>query len=155
MKDVTLPLIPAVTDTSPLGKEVSPDDLMRAVHLESAYLTTGDLWTDAPRAHHVTLEVKWPLAESTVTAQLGLDPNGCTLNDFGDPAGCTKMAVRMLEVSLQRMRLGDPAGLDRRYYAMTARGFPDGCALIVWPDGSRIQLKLPNAVVPLFPRAPR
>jgi len=82
--------------------------------MTSNTLSLVSMYLAAPvsRAHaiHLTLtEIKLGFYKG----QLALDPNLCSLNAFGDRAGCTKMAVFVHDVTGSVIRLGDPAHLGR------------------------------------------
>lgn len=139
----------------PLDQEVLPGDRRRPIELESAYLT-GARWSeDSLSPHGIVLSVAWPLSDAAMKGKLLLDPNACSLNAFGDREMCTKIAVRAIDVDISRQRLADPANLARRYYAVEGADLPADAALIMWPDGDRLELKLGSVVIPLFPREMR
>jgi hypothetical protein len=76
----------------------------------------------AGRAHSVALRLS---AESGGSRKgtLLLDPNICTLDEWGDRGGCTKMAIRQLEVTTTRMRTLDPTGHRRVLHRVHSDGF--------------------------------
>ncbi len=122
------------------------------LHLESLYLpVAASFGSDGPSAHGVRLTLASGADASVLTGTLLLDPNGCSLNAFGDREMCTKMAVRSIAVTATRMRLGDPKHLDRSFYALHGDDLPAGTALIMYPHRERIYLKGGTALVPLFP----
>lgn len=53
---------------------------------------------------------------------LVLDPNACSLNEFGDPTICTQMAIMPLVFRFQRVDVEDPLKLGRTLYEL--RGVP-------------------------------
>jgi hypothetical protein len=109
------------------------------------------LGSDVPSAHGIRLVLTNGADPSVLTGTLSLDPNGCSLNAFGDREMCTKIAIRSIAVSATRMRLGDPKHLDRSFYALHGEDLPLGMALIMYPHRERIYLKGGMALVPLFP----
>lgn len=122
------------------------------LNLESLYLPVGASFdSDLHSAHGIRLVLASGADPSVLTGTLFLDPNGCSLNAFGDREMCTKMAVRSIAVSATRMRLGDPKHLNRSFYALHGDDLPAGMALIVYPHRERIYLKGGTALVPLFP----
>ncbi len=82
---------------------------------------------------------------------LELDPNTCSLNEFGDRTGCTKIAPTHIIAKLTKQRLSDPEELGRSIYRMEAPEIPK--SLIVYliegrsESGYRIVLKDPTATV--------
>lgn len=122
------------------------------LNLESLYLpVAASLGSDGPSAHGIRLVLVSGPDPSVLTGTLFLDPNGCSLNAFGDREMCTKMALRSIAVTATRMRLGDPKHLDRSFYALHGEDLPAGMALIMYPHQERIYLKGGMALVPLFP----
>jgi hypothetical protein len=85
-----------------------------------------------------------------ISGTMHLDPNTCSLNAFGDREGCTKIAVRSVQVNVNLMRLGDPRHLKRRFFAVRGEGLPEGMTLIVQGQFERCYLKLDRQLVPLY-----
>jgi hypothetical protein len=79
------------------------------------------------------------------------------LNGWGDRAGCTKMAIRTVDVAATRMRTLDPAGLRRNLYKVHSDVFErEEVHLIEYPDAHLwylvcAQKDAGTSVVPLFP----
>lgn len=122
------------------------------LNLESLYLpVAASFGSDGPSAHGIRLALASGADASVLTGTLLLDPNGCSLNAFGDREMCTKIAVRSIAVTATRTRLGDPKHLDRSFYALHGEDLPSGTALIMYPHRERIYLKSGTALVPLFP----
>lgn len=125
------------------------------LRLESLYMSRGLLLgSDAPQARLVSLMLSGS-SDAEMKGTLVLDPNDCTLNPFGDPQGCTKIASRRIEVDVVRMRLADPTPLMRRYYEVRGKGLPQTLAMIVQgrlAKGGleRCYLVLGNELMPLF-----
>ena len=78
------------------------------LHLESLYLpVAASFGSDGPSAHGVRLTLASGADASVLTGTLLLDPNGCSLNAFGDREMCTKIAVRAIAVTATLQRLAD------------------------------------------------
>lgn len=121
-------------------------------NLESLYLVTpASFGADGPAAHSVRLGLTGRTEGSDLVGTLQLDPNACSLNAFGDREMCTKMAIRSIAVTATLMRLPDPKGLGRSYYALQGEHLAPMTALIVYPQHQRIYLKCENTIVALFP----
>jgi hypothetical protein len=121
-----------------------------ARRLDSAYLAKAlSLSSDAPGAHALSLFVDGWLGQEAVRARLVADPNVCDVNEFGDRTARTRLAPRSYSVALTRLRADDPACAGRRLFAITGAGLPDGLALVMYPHGDRIYMKLGNDIVPL------
>lgn len=135
-----------------VGDAILPLSTGRSTRLGSCYLDTGfHLSADGPGAHTVQLLASGHLGSDTeMSADLILDPNRCSLDAFGDREGCTRMAVRRVEVTLVRQRLADPRQLGRRYFAVTGPELPAPLALIVDPTLEHCCLKLDHQLVPLY-----
>jgi hypothetical protein len=77
-----------------------------------------------------------------LTATLGgegtllLDPNTCQLNPFGDREACTLIAPASRHVQLVLTDHSDPAGKNRRLYAVNGAALPHMLYLVVSPDCS-------------------
>lgn len=82
------------------------------------------------RAHIVTLQLS---AESSGSRKgvLGLDPNICTIDEWGDRGGCTKMAIRALEITTTRMRTLDPTGHRRVLHRVHSEDFHEESANLI------------------------
>jgi hypothetical protein len=85
----------------------------RRIDLVSAYLLNPVLGV-----HRIGLTL-----EETDSAQFegtaSLDPNQCTLDLWGEPSGCTKMAIRSTTARALRMRTWDLHGHDRVHHVLT------------------------------------
>lgn len=126
-------------------------DLNPRFRAESVYLGAQvPLSPDAPPGRKFTLSVNGWLGEESVLGQLVVDPNVCQLNEFGDRTSCTRIASRTYDVALTRLRIPDPAHLDRKVFAVTGQGLPEDLVLVVYPYGDRMYLKHDRAIVPLF-----
>jgi hypothetical protein len=69
------------------------------------------------------------------SGELTLDPNACSLNQFGDKEICTLIAPTVRTVKLQRLRTADPAGLNRRLYSASGTGLSNRNPIVfVVPD---------------------
>jgi hypothetical protein len=133
----------------------NPSPAVESLRLESLYLNTSvRLIEDAPPARTVSLTLS-RLSQVEMMGTLALDPNTCSLNAFGDREACTRIAVRGIDVELQRVRVVDPARAGRRLFEVTGEGVPKGLALIVGGDLregelERCYLKLGSELVPLY-----
>jgi hypothetical protein len=68
--------------------------------LASEYLLPA-LQTDLRAFHRVSLA---PTPDRDGEYTLGLDPNFCSLDPFGEPLGCTRMAMFGYQVQLERLQ---------------------------------------------------
>ncbi len=154
-----LPLIAVACDRGAIESSAppapDPNPATQSFHLESLYMSTSiRLAQDAPPARTVSMTLSRQSANEMM-GTLVIDPNTCRLDDFGDRRGCTRIAVRGIDVELRRVRVADPAHTGRRLFAMTGDGVPRGMTLIVQGDFregelERCYLKLGSALVPLF-----
>lgn len=107
-------------------------------------------------AHRIHLKLKGAHS-GTHKGQLMLDPNRCQLNAWGDPTGCTKMAIRSVDVETTRMKTMDPQGHGRILHAVHIEGQSDAKVhLIEYPKANLYYLVEESAdngtlVAPLFP----
>ena len=136
------------------GDIIYPSIPALAVHLRSMYLDRGFFIAEGSRpVHSVSLALSGsPDREVELRGVLTLDPNQCTLNEFGDRMGCTKMGFQRVEVSVVRQRLGDPLELDRRFFAVTGSGLP-AMTLIVQEALQHCYLKLDRQLIALYPES--
>jgi hypothetical protein len=139
-------------DVKGSGDVMSPNRGGRTLRLESLYLASGfRVSNDERPAHSILLRLSGRLdGNGKASGSLFLDPNECSLNAFGDPAGCTKIAIREIEVNVVRQRLGDPKHLGRKYFQVTGSDLPTGLGLIIQGAFERCYLKLDDQVVPLY-----
>ena len=109
-------------------------------------------------AHRITLT----LQEATLghyKGTMALDPNLCTIGAFGDTEGCTKMAIRSVEVEGTVMKTYDQAGLRRQLTQLRSEAMgEDRWALIEFDRADSWYLVVHTAdgrgwVVPLLPTA--
>lgn len=63
--------------------------------------------------------------------KLILDPNTCSLNDFGDRANCTKMAYIFYDVTFKGVKLADPSGMERKLYEISGAKLANRLFLVV------------------------
>jgi hypothetical protein len=105
-------------------------DKGQPIHLDSHYLSAGIF-----AAGHTARQIRLTLAGwDGGTGQLGLDPNTCTLDAFGDPAGCTRMAIRTTNVKITPMQADGP----RRLFAIQGEGLTrPSFRLVLIGDGPR------------------
>lgn len=132
------------------GDAIVPGVGTATVHLESMYLDKG--FTVAPEArpaHTVSLLLSGsPELEVEMSGTLILDPNQCSLNEFGDRQGCTRMGTRPIDVTVVRQRLADPANLGRRFFQVRGNDLP-ALTFILHGTLQRCYLKLDRQLVPL------
>lgn len=81
----------------------------------SVELTTTYLQQPIGRARQVRIK-----AELEGSGKLFLDPNTCTLNEFGDRTICTRIAVQTVDIVVTQLRLADPTGKQRQIFEITA-----------------------------------
>lgn len=107
-------------------------------------------------AHGLTLRLG-PEHQGSRKGALWLDPNHCGLDAWGDRAGCTKIAIRSMEVTTTRMKLRDPAGHHRWLHRVSGPDFDrEQVSLIEYPAAGLWYLVYERKengtwVVPLFP----
>lgn len=94
-----------------------------------------------------------------MAGQATFDPNMCSLDLWGDRAGCTKMGFRPREVQATMMRTFDEAGHKRVHWAMNVDGEPPEVrvALVEYPSAGlwylSVRTEEGTRVVPLFDAA--
>lgn len=107
------------------------------------------------QAHGISLQ----LTESTLGHMAGsmrLDPNTCSLDLWGDRAGCTKLAPQNQPVEATAMRTLDPQGHHRINWRFDINGAPGArVALVEYPSANLWYLSVTTerdgmSVVPLF-----
>ena len=67
-------------------------------------------------AYRVQLNLEFGPNMATGTGTLTIDPNNCSINEFGDPGSCTKMNYAQLKFSFADIKLADPLELGRIIY---------------------------------------
>jgi hypothetical protein len=135
------------------GDAVFPDDAGVVVQLQSLYLESGfRLSEDGLQGHTISLLLSGHLDhDAEMAGTLVLDPNRCSLNEFGDPQVCTKIAIRAIPVKIVLQRhLGDPRHLRRRLFEVTGPDLSRPLALIVQGGLERCYLKLEQQLAPLY-----
>ena len=70
-------------------------------------------------------------------ASLTLDPNTCTLNQFGDLEACTLLPPSTRQVMLNKLDKADPAGRGRVLYSIDGAGLGKPLFLVVPADDSQ------------------
>lgn len=83
---------------------------------------------------------------------LVLDPNTCSVNEFGDTQICTRIALVERRIRLIDTGRPDPANLGRTQYLLEGSGLPNPLFLVVWPDPSRPKRLVHNNRGPDAPR---
>jgi hypothetical protein len=107
-----------------LVEAAQPAPTGRRVSVKSGYLA-------APLGQFRQVALTAELAGGQGTGVLRLDPNTCTLDDFGDPAGCTRIAVARTPVQLTRLRAADPHGLGRQLWAVSGAPLSGSLTLVL------------------------
>ena len=79
-------------------------------------------------------KVRLDLSEEQLGGSLSLDPNTCSLDEFGDPATCTRIAINSLDTQLKLIKEKD----DERLYDVKAPKY-DGPPLRLVTFGNRGQ----------------
>ena len=87
---------------------------------------------------------------------LGLDPNDCQLNEFGDTTRCTEMGFAWRWVSLHKRDTLDPTGQDRCVYELSNHRLPGEVTLVAPADQAQPYRLIFDAedgkhVISLFP----
>lgn len=138
-----------------VDKQIAGKSTGKRLQLDSAYQTTPIDFGVGPRRGARGITLIGTIADQE-TIILSLDPNACSLNEFGDRDGCTRMALTNLKVKLSQIRLADPLKLGRQIYRIESKQFPKSLIvyLIVPKSESGYRLKVENAnsddfVVPL------
>lgn len=122
----------------------------RKLDLVSMYLNQPVL-----QAHGISLQLTETRLGS-MTGELRLDPNTCSLDAWGDRGGCTKMAPQHDAVEATAMRTLDPRGHHRIHWNMDVKGISDArLSLIEYPDADLWYLSIAPegeraSIVPLF-----
>lgn len=65
--------------------------------------------------------------------RLSLDPNGCSVTEFGDTGICTKIAETVRDVTLRQEQSPDPTGAGRRLYQIEGAGLAAPLRLVTPP----------------------
>lgn len=66
-----------------------------------------------------------------------LNPNKCSVNEFGDPTVCTRIAETSVPIKIKDSNKPDPANLGRKLYALEKTGLPNPLFLMKNADPSR------------------
>lgn len=121
------------------------------LELRSAYLNTPVM-----HAHHIILSLDPEDAHHARHGHLRLDPNWCSLDEWGDPKICTRKGLRDVKVQVTRVRLHDPTGHNRIPYTVKSPELEqEELQLIEFPDAHFWYLlyrrpDVGTSVVPLF-----
>ncbi|MCA9660448.1 MAG: hypothetical protein KC486_19040 [Myxococcales bacterium] len=92
-----------------------------AVDHESMYISeTGVL-----PAHRIRVQLTASHPKGDLQGTIFFDQNICTLNEWGDPAGCTKMAIHPRDASAVRIHVEDPHDHRRRLWELHVDGVTD------------------------------
>lgn len=125
------------------------------LQLESLYLgNPAALVDERLPAHGVSLSLSGA-SENDLRGTLALDPNTCTLDDFGDRGICTLIATQGIEVTLARRTISDPTGQGRRIFDVRGEGLPADLRMVVQGRLTRrglerVYLVRDATLVPLF-----
>tara|TARA_R110002095_G_scaffold154388_1_gene134177 strand:- start:4335 stop:5174 length:840 start_codon:yes stop_codon:yes gene_type:complete len=119
-------------------------------HLESTYQTAPlDFGISAGNGFRFISLIGTIADEKMI--DLTLNPNTCSLNEFGDQTICTKIANTHLKVKLEPVRTPDPLKLGRKIYRLDSNEFPRSLVVyLIVPksdSGYRIVLKRPDSTV--------
>lgn len=125
--------------------------------MEARKLDLVSLYLNQPvlQAHAISLQLT-EIRHGTMTGELRLDPNTCSLDTWGDRGGCTKMAPQSHPVEATAMRTRDPKGHHRICWTVHSKGIPNArLSLIEYPDANLWYLSIASemertSVVPLF-----
>lgn len=98
---------------------------VREIDLHTAYL-------DAPigRARQITI-IGALAGPDGGRGEIVLDPNTCRLDEYGDPAGCTRIAPARIPVQFQLLRPADPRRDQPLLYRIAGDGLPHEFFLVV------------------------
>lgn len=129
-----------------------------AVRLTSAYQNQPlDFNVKGAKVRRVTVSGE---LKNGVFVVLSLDPNTCTVNQFGDPSVCTLIAPIRVTAKLSQLRIADRVKPPRRLFRLEAKRFGKELNIyLVAPRGAsgfRLVLDRPakksRVVVPLEKR---
>jgi hypothetical protein len=95
-----------------LVEAAQPTPTSRRIAVKSGYLA-------APIGQFRQVMLTAELAGGQGSGVLRLDPNTCSLDDFGDPGNCTRIATAKSQVQLTRLRVVDPQGLNRQLWEVS------------------------------------
>ncbi len=88
-----------------------------AFDVNTGYLTEALMIEGAPAAHRIRIRTT---GRQPGEVEILLDPNSCTLDVFGDPRACTKIAVRRLRATLRLLEERQ----GKRVFAVEAADLP-------------------------------
>jgi hypothetical protein len=78
--------------------------------------------------HRITIQ-----GELDGAGTVSLDPNTCSVDEFGDTAICTEIAPTIVSITLQDTQKADPDGLGRKLYLLVGAGLQNPLFVVVWP----------------------
>ena len=81
-----------------------------------------------------------------------LNPNHCSINEFGDTVGCTRMAETIANIRIKDTMTPDPAHLGRKLYSLEGTGLSNPLLLAIWPTADRPARLIYNNRGPNAPR---
>ncbi|MEZ4380468.1 MAG: hypothetical protein R3A79_03925 [Nannocystaceae bacterium] len=114
--------------------------------------------TEILPAHRIHVELRPSPAKGDLRGTILFDQNICSLDEWGDVAGCTKMAIHPRDASAVRLRVEDPRDRGRRLWELYVDGVSDlRLHLVEHPDADLWYLVVQtqdgrSAAAPLFPR---
>ena len=82
--------------------------------------------------HQITLDLDF----GTNSGRITCDPNSCSLGPFGDREICTLIAPQMEAITLNRLRIADPAGLGRSLYRIEGHPLRNELNLVAPPGNT-------------------
>lgn len=121
---VTLVVTHALRSEEPAPRRGDRPEV-REIDLRTAYL-------DAPigRARQITI-VGTLAGPDRGRGELILDPNTCRLDEYGDPADCTRIAPARIPVRFQLLKPADPQREQPLLYRIAGDGLPHEFFLVV------------------------
>ncbi len=122
MKPAATITIAALAATLVLGAAPAQNEKQRnlkAAPVQSATINVGSSYQLVPFSiGGVTVHSIGIKGNLTGEAQLYLDPNACSLNDFADPVLCTKAWVAPQRITFQKVEIKDPLQQGRSLFEL-------------------------------------
>jgi hypothetical protein len=109
-----------VSSSNPAGAEEAGTKLS---------LTTEYLYEKVIGGHWLRLNVT--LDDKGGKGKLEIDPNYPVYNEFGDPMGFTEIAPQFVDITLEAVKLDDPAKKRRRVYEVQGKDVKSYLSLVV------------------------
>lgn len=143
--------LPGILVMAMIGNPLLGQDDMRKLSLHSEYLSSP-----LGRARQVILSAELNGTEGT--GSLKLDPNNCTLNEFGDRQACTLIAAIPQDIVLILIRQDDNPGRNRQLWELNGAQI-QGHLFLVIPTHAHGAYRLVHQaedgsrrVIPMIPR---